>query len=236
MTTHRAFPRRSSPSFFLVCASLLASLSFGATPARADEGPPPGVSSGVSPEVNASTKPSSPRLSSRLSPSLFVETDPSTFVLHGYAAHVRTPLPTLPALVIGGGIYGLTLPTPLAELAPASRHQGWHVAIRNAYALFLDYHLQGTPNGLFIGLQLGLQNTEATRDQAGDARAHYWTFVGMPRLGYLWHPFSDSGFYVLPWAGVGTLLPFAGSRTVGDATYHVFPVMGFATLHIGWAV
>jgi len=55
----------------------------------------------------------------------------------------------------------------------------------------------------------------------------------MPRGGYLWRPF-DTGFYVMPWAGIGLAVKTVGSTQLAGGSYHVPPVPIFATLHVGW--
>ncbi len=164
---------------------------------------------------------------------IFLETDPATFAFAGHSAHVRRSLRTVPGLVVGAGLYGMRLPSLMTNLHAANRDEGWTARIDNGYGLFADYHPSGEPGGLFVGLQLALQNYSLAREGTGEKRSFH-AGLAMARIGTLYKPF-DSSFYVLPWAGVGVSAPLSdASRTLLDETYELPPVTAFATLHVGW--
>src|SRR5262245_8277305 len=64
---------------------------------------------------------------------VLVETDPTTFVFSGYAAHLRAS-PAGSGWAFGGGVYGMKIPTPIAELDARNRGAGFTLDLRNAYA------------------------------------------------------------------------------------------------------
>lgn len=165
-------------------------------------------------------------------PRVLVETDPVTFVMGGYAAHVRIPVPDT-GFVVGAGLYGMQLPSFVAELHPDNAGEGYHLEIDKSYAAFVDYHFDGKPEGFFVGVQTALQRHRVT--QGGDPAA---TEIGvalvMPRIGYLLRPFEGSGFYLLPWAGAGPALEVYRTNSVAE-NYESLPVLAFGTLHVGWA-
>lgn len=163
-------------------------------------------------------------------PRLLLETDPATFAFAGYAAHVRAPLADS-GLVAGFGTYGLKLPDFVAELDSRNQGRDFHVEIDKSYGLFLDYHFVGKPEGLFVGIQAALQRHRVT--VGGDSAAtEVGVLLAMPRVGYLYHPFRDSGFYLLPWVGVGpTLEAYRTNEVASD--YPSLPVLAFGTLHVG---
>ena len=164
---------------------------------------------------------------------VMLEIDPLPFALRGHAAHVRVATEKLPGWVFSAGIYGLEIPGFLTDINSKNRDEGWKPEIRNAYALFADYHFSGRPQGLFVGLQLAYQDFGLTRESTAESR-EFGVLMAMARVGTLWKPF-DSSFYILPWAGVAANLPVNdGNLTLGDDTYDVAPVGGFVTLHLGW--
>lgn len=165
-------------------------------------------------------------------PRVLVETDPVTFAMSGYSAHVRFPLENS-GLVLGAGLYGMRLPDFVAELHPDNEGQRFHAEIDKSYAGFLDYHFTGRPEGLFAGVQVALQRHRITQ---GDSPAANEVGVAllMPRLGYLYRPFSESGFYVLPWVGAGAAVEVYRTNTVA-ADYESLPVLAFGSLHVGYA-
>jgi len=163
---------------------------------------------------------------------VLVETDPATFVFHGFAGHLRLRPKALPHWTFGVGAYALDLPSPLVDLDPANRGEGWHSRISLGVATFVDRYFRGDARGVFVGAQLGIQRYQITRDGVAGA-ANFTALLLMPRVGYTWQPF-DAGFYVMPWLGVGTAPRIGGEVALQGQRYDVFPVVAFATLHVGW--
>ncbi len=164
---------------------------------------------------------------------IMVEVDPMPFALSGHAVHVRVPLPSVPGLVLSAGTYSMEFPALLTNINSKNRDKGWNADIDKAYAAFADYHFSGKPEGIFVGTQVAYQNFEVGNDQSEEQR-DFGVMIAMARVGTLYRPF-DSGFYLLPWAGV-----YANIRTddndlqIDGETFDVAPVNGFATLHVGW--
>lgn len=156
-----------------------------------------------------------------------LETDPATFAMKGGALHLRTRLASLPGWTFGVGAYALDLPALMVDLVPQNSGEDWSVRIEPGLGLFLDRGFGVDGDGLTIGGQVSLQRFEL--DAPGQAGGDVWNLLVMPRAGYQWSPF-DNGFYVYPWAGVGYTAPVAGD----EGSYHVSPVVPFATLHVGW--
>ncbi len=155
-----------------------------------------------------------------------VETDPSTFVLGGFAAHVRIAPAATPRWLFGVGAYALDFPSFMVNLAPANRDEGWSVRLRLGYGVFVDRYLTDSTEGPFIGIQVAAHHLGASRS---DERNRFVNGLVMPRVGYTWRPF-ESGFYVLGWFGAGFTRTLAGSA--GD--YDVFPLLAFGAVHVGW--
>jgi hypothetical protein len=158
---------------------------------------------------------------------VLVETDPSTFVLGGFAAHVRAAPASTPRWTYGLGVYALDLPAPMVDLDAADRGHGWSVRYRLAYGVFVDRYLGARRDaGPFVGLQLALHHVRAARPGERDL---FVDGLAMPRLGYTWFP-GVGQLYVMGWLGVGATAPLAGQT----GTYDVFPVIAFGAIHVGW--
>lgn len=162
---------------------------------------------------------------------VLVETDPATFALSGYSAHVRVPLGHS-GLTLGAGLYGLNLPDFVADLHPHNEGRDFHLAIRSAYSLFADYHFSGQPEGVFVGVQAALQRHEV-REGERPEMTEVGTVLLMPRLGYLWTPSKDLGLYLMPWVGAGPSIEVYRTNDDND-DYSSLPVLAFGTLHVGW--
>jgi hypothetical protein len=164
---------------------------------------------------------------------LFLETDPAMFVLGGFAGHVRGRFPSAPHWSVGAGAYALTLPDLMVDLDSADRGQGWTVRITFAMGGFVDRYFRDDGTGAFVGAQIGAQRFRVTRSDTPGELA-FTDLLVMPRAGYLWRPFQ-SGFYVMPWLGIGATARVGGDTVLGGRRYDVFPVVAFATVHVGWA-
>jgi hypothetical protein len=172
-----------------------------------------------------------PARSAAADTSVMVETDPTTFVFGGFAAHARV-VPGQGHVAMGGGVYALNFPGFLVDMNPNDKGAGWNVRLQLGGALFGDYYFRPNGDGWFVGAEAALQQFHYTNDHApGDATAT--NLVLMPRGGYQWRPF-DAGFYVMPWVGLGYQTQIAGSRQVGPRTYDLFPVIPYAAVHVGW--
>jgi hypothetical protein len=158
---------------------------------------------------------------------VLVETDPSTFVLSGWSAHVRIGPAETPRWTFGAGAYALDLPSPIVDLASENRGRDWDARIRFAYGAFVDRYFGPGRRGAFVGLQLALHHLGAERP--GEPMVHFVDALAMPRVGYTWFPFAN-GFYLLGWFGVGATTPIAGD----PRDYVVFPVIAFGAVHVGW--
>lgn len=162
-----------------------------------------------------------------------VETDPATFVLHGYAAHIRIKPPKSKHWVIGAGAYALDLPSLMVDMNKKNKQMGWNVRIRSAFGLFGEYYLKTAGKKWFLGLQTSVQNYKITNDLIAGQEIRHSNFLLMPSVGYTWQPFRVP-FYVKPWAGLGYTAKITGDNSIGGKSYHISSFMAFATLHLGY--
>jgi hypothetical protein len=54
--------------------------------------------------------------------------------------------------------------------------------------------------------------------------------MALVRAGYEWHPRDGSGGYLMPWIGAAYTRPVSGD----PGAYHVFPVLPYAAVDLGW--
>lgn len=164
---------------------------------------------------------------------LLLETDPVTFALGGFAAHLRVAPGLTRGWVFGAGVYRMELPEPMIELDPQNRGEGWQSELRLGTGVFVDRYLSGN-GGAFVGGQLAVQQYRLGR-RGVTGQGDYTAGLAMARLGYLWQPARELGFYVMPWVGAGAVATLGGdSRRLGDERYRVLPAIAFGTLHVGW--
>lgn len=164
---------------------------------------------------------------------VLLETDPATFALNGYSAHARIELGGDSKWVAGAGVYALDFPKAMVDLDSSNRGQGWDVRLKFGAGMFLDRFFSRRRDGWFLGVQAASQQVRLRNSRSGPGEVQYTSLLLMPRTGYLWKP-GSSGFYLMPWVGVGYADKLSGETRLAGAEYHVSKVLAFATVHMGW--
>jgi hypothetical protein len=163
-----------------------------------------------------------------------IETDPSTFVLKGYALHFRVMPKSSKHLMLGAGTYALDMPDVMVDMNSENRNEGWNVRIRSAYSFFAEYYFNESATKWFAGLQGGVQNFRSTNDNFGRTEAKYRNLLVMPSLGYNWKPFQVP-LYLKPWMGVGYTTKISGTNRIEGQKYDIASLIPFVTLHVGYS-
>lgn len=161
-----------------------------------------------------------------------VETDPATFALGGYAAHLRFA-PAITHWVFGVGAYSLELPDIMVDMNKRNRDRGWEVELRQGLGVFGEYYLAETNRGWFLGGQVARHAMRIANPSAAPTREAFVNALLMIHAGYRWFP-MHSGLYLQPWMGVGYVNKISGTTRIGDKDYDISPIMPFATLHVGY--
>lgn len=169
-------------------------------------------------------------LSSYADTQLALETDPYTFIQGGDSLHLKVSTDSLPNWRFGIGTYSLELPDIIVELNSENDNQDWQVDLTRGVGLFAEYYLDKNQTGWFIGAQVSQQDYQVN-SEFNTAKFSNALFMGS--LGYKYHLF-DTNWYVLPWFGVGYTKTTSGKTARQAAGYDVDPLVGFATLHLGY--
>lgn len=162
-----------------------------------------------------------------------IETDPSTFVLNGYAAHIRVKPASSKHLQFGIGVYSLKYPDILIDMNDKNKNKGWAVSIDNAAALFAEYYFKGAAKKWFVGMQLGFQQFKIENDAYSGLHNNYANLLLMPSVGYVLYPFKVP-LYIKPWVGIGYTSKLSGVNTIKTEEYNIAPIVPFITLHLGY--
>lgn len=161
-----------------------------------------------------------------------LEVDPATYVFGGYSAHLKYHFAE--KWELGLGTYAMTFPNLMNGLAISPTRSTTNLRITSAYALFIDRYLVESNQGLVVGMQFASQHFRLTDSTYSPQSSTYNTTLVMPRIGYKYQ-FGTSGFYVLPWMGVGYLAPSNSSATIGTQAFKIKNLLPFATIHIGYS-
>lgn len=168
---------------------------------------------------------------------LMVETDPATFALHGYAAHVHMPLADsgeASRWTVGVGTYSLTFPQAFRKLALNTNSSNTELKLRQAYGVFVDRYLSNDANqGPFIGVQLARQNYQIGNTHSAQPRQAYHAWVVMPRIGYR-YLVGTTGWYVTPWMGVAHVSSTPSSVELSQGKVTTEQWLPYGALHVGY--
>ncbi|MEZ4892938.1 MAG: hypothetical protein R3A50_11165 [Saprospiraceae bacterium] len=163
----------------------------------------------------------------------FIETDPSTFALGGYAAHIRFKPANSEHLLLGLGTYSLDFPEVMINMNGKNKDKGWDLRIKNAYSFFGEYYFSEAGKKWYTGLQLGVQNFRLKNEAVIEDQANFQNLIVMPSLGYSWTPFKFP-LYLKPWLGLGYTTKLSGENVLQEQTYDIAPLVPFFTLHVGY--
>ncbi len=162
-----------------------------------------------------------------------LETDPSTFVFGGYAAHIRIKPANSKHLVVGAGAYAMDYPDFLVNMNSDNKDKGWKVRINSAFGFFGEYYFSEANSKWFTGLQAGVQNYKITNENILNKESKYSNLLLMPSIGYNWQPFHFP-FYIKPWLGIGYTTKISGENSINTSVYKISPITPFVTVHVGY--
>lgn len=97
--------------------------------------------------------------------------------------------------------------------------------------LQVERFLGRSPDGFYLGSEVGVSRLEVTHPESGDTESRVGISVGA-RFGYEWRT-NFGGLYLSPVAGVSYSLA-SDDVSVGGETFERTPVTPWATVGIGW--
>jgi hypothetical protein len=162
-----------------------------------------------------------------------LDTDPTTYPLHGFSAWLMAKPAGTRHLRFGAGGFGLRFPSFLVPVLDRTGEDGWGLEVRAAMG-FASYQL-GDRRGLYVGAYAGyLQSLHTRDDMPGNATQDNVDLLAC--VGYQWFPFRGSwaGVYVQPWAGVIAWAKVGGSATLGTHTFQDPYAIPIAAVHLGY--
>jgi hypothetical protein len=162
-----------------------------------------------------------------------LDTDPTTFPLHGFSGWLMAKPAGLHHLRFGVGGFGLQFPSFLVPVLDRTGEHDWGFSVRGAMG-FASYQF-GDRRGWYVGAYAGYLQTLHTRDDMpGTATQDNLDLLAC--VGYQWFPFHGSlaGVYVQPWAGVISWAKIGGSSTLGTHEFKDPYAIPIAAVHVGF--
>ena len=162
-----------------------------------------------------------------------IETDPATFLLEGYAAHLRISPAGLERWRFGLGAYSMKLPDVAVDMNPDNKDNGWDVQLRRGYGFFTEYYFNSEQSGWLLSGQVAAQSFRLKNDETGSEHADYTNLLLMAQGGYRWFPTAGK-VYVQPWMGLGYTTKVSGESKLGTQQFDIAPLLPFLTVHVGY--
>lgn len=169
---------------------------------------------------------------SKEGPTFSVEIDPTTFVLHGFSAHIRIQPTSCDHLLFGAGIYAMDLPNLIVDFNKKNRAMGWDVRLNQGYGLFGEHHFTEVNKEWFVGAQISIQEYKI-ENKTLEGVERFSNVLLMGYGGYTLQPF-DFNLYFKIWSGIGYSSKVAGRNILQNREYDISPITMVATMHIGY--
>jgi hypothetical protein len=151
-----------------------------------------------------------------------VEIDPLAYALKGHSLHVGL---WLKQWRLDLGSFGLTVPSWVHG------QEGFTQSF-SGFGMKLDYFINPTQDGIFLGLETGLARTTIRQESTGLSDTLPVLNAG-GRVGYRWT--LGEHFFVSPWVGVGYAFG-ARDSVLGDAQFSSQRITIFPTIHVGYQI
>jgi hypothetical protein len=133
-----------------------------------------------------------------------------------------------------GSVYSSKLPDNL--LSKENYDNGFRdVELKTSYALFADYFLKANRTGFHFGPSAFLYNKTVGMEESAEEMNFKSVYPNI-RVGYLFHPFSGSGFYLNPWVNFGKEFIIDGDKSVNGVQYSTSGLSYIVAIHLGYRV
>lgn len=170
-------------------------------------------------------------MSIEASASVAIEIDPATYAFRGDSLHLKYTPDSTPQWRWGLGTYSMEMPDALIDVNEKNKHKNWNVEIERAYGLFAEYYFYTSQNGWFVGGQISQQQFRIEKPMTNSLE--FTNGLLMMNVGYKWK-IKNSGFYLLPWAGIGYTKTMDNKNERIASGFDVDPVVAFMTIHLGY--
>jgi hypothetical protein len=165
---------------------------------------------------------------------LSLELDPAPFILGGYSVSLKLSPAKLPHLTFMGSAYSSKFPDNMMN--KPNYEKGFRsLKINTSYAFFVDYYTGQNRSGLHFGPSVFLYSKSVSA-RFSPAIASFSSIYPNIRVGYLYRPFIQSGFYLNPWFNYGKELFIGDGNTLEGVKFLSNTTSYILAIHLGYQI
>ena len=165
---------------------------------------------------------------------LSIELDPAPFILGGYSFSMKYSPSTLNHFTIIGSVYRSDFPDKMMQ--KSNFEKGFRdVKINTSYALFADYFLSDNRSGFHLGPSV-FYYSKTIGINARKEAMNFKSIYPNLRVGYVYKPFRNSGFYLNPWVNVGKEIITSGQNYIAENEFSIDKFSYIVAIHFGYQV
>lgn len=165
---------------------------------------------------------------------LSLEVDPAPFILGGYSFSLKFSPQKLEHFSLMASVYSSEFPDKM--MGKENYENGFRdLKIETSYALFTDYYLKGNQTGFHFGPSVFLYSKSVGEDESIQ-RTNFKSIYPNIRIGYLYKPFRNSGFYLNPWFNFGKEIMLDENNSIDEKEYKPDDFSYIFAIHLGYSV
>ena len=163
--------------------------------------------------------------------SLAPELDPAPFILGGYSLSIKYAPAGSTHFTYMASVYSSRFPDKM--MSEENSEKGYSdLKLETSYAFFADYYLSKEKTGFHFGPSVFLYNKSFRSEQKELFK--FQSIYPNIRIGYLFKPFRNCGFYINPWINGGKEILLKEDRS--NAAW-ILPAYSYiAAIHAGYRI
>ncbi len=165
---------------------------------------------------------------------LSIEIDPAPFILGGYSFSLKYSPEKLNHVAFMGSVYSSKFPDKM--MSEANYENGFRdLKINTSYAFFADYFIKPDRSSFHFGPSVFLYSKSVGSTSSSD-KANFKSLYPNIRVGYVYRPFKDNGFYINPWFNFGKEIVLDNNNSIEGKEFLMSKTTYVIAIHFGYQI
>jgi len=165
---------------------------------------------------------------------LSVEIDPAPFILGGYSVSLKFSPRKFNHFTLMASIYQSMMPDKM--ISSENYEKGFrNLQLNRSYAFFGDYFFKSNRSGFHFGPSVFLYD-KSVELNSSVMTTSFKSIYPNARIGYVYKPFKNLGFYLNPWINVGKEFSLDDKNRIGNNVHSFKNINYILALHFGYGV
>lgn len=165
---------------------------------------------------------------------LSIELDPAPFILGGYSFSLKYSPEKLKHFTFMGSVYSSAFPDQM--MSKTNYDNGFrNLKINTSYAFFTDYFIRDDRSGFHFGPSVFLYSKSVGTTSSSDITTLNSIYPNM-RVGYVYKPFKNNGFYINPWLNIGKEFVLDNNNVIDGQKFSIDKMSYVIAIHLGYQV